>query len=325
MNSSCSVHPGIIDLSALGEVSSSRPLAPLTKYRLGGPAEWFVRPQSTQQLADTIARCRQTHVPLRMLGGGANLLIDDDGIDGVVARLDAPCFTGTQWTPDEPSPRDAAQRETPVYVRVGAGVDMAKLTLDSVRRGLTGLECMAGIPGSVGGIIRMNAGGRWGEISTVVQDVSVIDASGRQHTLARDEVGFSYRRTQLHDAVVCGATLRLMPDEPDEVWQRYNEIWSAKKAAQPLAAHSAGCVFKNPPHDSAGRLIDAAGLKARRIGTAEVSEAHANFIVAREGGRARDVLELIGLVQRTVAEKFAVNLDLEIEVWRRGSREGIPA
>ncbi|MBI4579069.1 MAG: UDP-N-acetylmuramate dehydrogenase [Planctomycetes bacterium] len=306
----------LIDPPAVGTVERNHPLAPLTKYRLGGAAEWFVRPRDSGQLREAMIRSREASLPFRVLGGGANLLVVDDGVDGVVVRLDAPAFTGVEWIPDSPG-RGGAGRDEAVLVRVGAGVDMAKLTLDSVRRGLTGLECMAGIPGSVGGIIRMNAGGRWGEISTVVQDVSVLEPDGGLRTLARDEVGFSYRRTSLGGAVACGATLRLTPGDPDKVMERYREIWAAKQAAQPLAAHSAGCVFKNPPGDRAGRLIEAAGLKDRAIGTARVSPDHANFIVAGDGGRARDVLDLISLVRRTVADRFSVELELEIEVWRR--------
>lgn len=323
MSPACATDTLIADLSNLGEIQADRPLAPLTKYHLGGSAQWFVRPRSVQELATTISRCREAGVSVRVLGGGANLLVDDDGVDGVVVQLDGPSFSEIEWGVDAALGNGIA--EEPVLVRAGAGVDMARLTLESVRRGLTGLECMAGIPGSVGGIIRMNAGGRWGEISQVVRDVLIIDASGRLRMLDRQEVGFSYRRTQLSGAIVCGATLRLMPDDPARVRQRYEEIWAVKKAAQPLAAHSAGCVFKNPPGDSAGRLIDAAGLKGRIIGTAEVSPAHANFIVAREGGRARDVLELIRVVRQAVAERFAVDLELEIEVWKKASREGTPA
>jgi UDP-N-acetylmuramate dehydrogenase len=184
---------------------------------------------------------------------------------------------------------------------------------------------MAGIPGSVGGCIRMNAGGRWGEISSVVQDVTVIEPFGGLRRLGRGEMGFSYRHSNLGGAVVCEATLRLVPGNPEEIRARYKEIWDAKHAGQPLGAHSAGCVFKNPPGDSAGRLIDAAGLKNRTIGGASVSPDHANFIVAGEHGTARDVLELISLVRRTVADRFQVNLELEIEVWQRRGRTGLPA
>lgn len=310
----------LFDTAVVGDVERNRPLAPLTRYRLGGSADWFVRPQSVGQLSATIARCRESGLALRVLGGGANVLVDDEGVDGAVVRLDAPCFGGVAWMPDdraddrtEPGPR----RDGPVLVRAGGGVDMGRLTLDAVRRGLTGLECMAGIPGSLGGIVKMNAGGRWGEIADVVREVSVVEASGAVRTLGRDQIGFGYRRSGLGGAVVCEVTLNLTPDDPRRVRERYDEIWAIKKASQPLGVHSAGCVFKNPPGDSAGRLIDAAGLKGRTCGTAEVSPEHANFIVARAGGRTRDVREMIGLVRQTVADRFGVDLELEIEVWCR--------
>jgi len=311
----------LADEAAVGTVERDRPLAPLTRYRLGGRAECLVRPQNLEQLAELIKRCRRENVPVRILGGGANLLVDDDGVDGVVVRLDAPFFKQVEYWEAEGSGNGTPQGRGPVRVRAGAGVDMARLTLASVRRGLSGLECMAGIPGTLGGCIRMNAGGRWGEIGNVVREVVVIDADGELRTLDREQVGFSYRHTRLGDAVICSATLELMPGDPQEIQARYQEIWNIKQAGQPLGAHSAGCVFKNPPGDSAGRLIDAAGLKNRQVGGALVSPEHANFIVAREGGTAGDVLDLIDLVRRTVAEKFSVNLELEIEVWRgRGKR-----
>ena len=312
----CTTSPFLADEAAVGTVQRNRPLAPLTRYRLGGPAEWFVRPRSLAQLAELITRCRQENVPCRILGGGANLLVDDEGVDGVVVRLDEPFFTNVEGDVQSDT---VTRKPGAVLVRAGAGADMAKLASDSVQQGLSGLECMAGIPGSVGGCIRMNAGGRWGEIAQVVREVSVIEPGGGLKALTPEQVGFSYRHTALRDAIVCGATFELMPADPDEVRRCYCEIWDAKLAAQPMAAHSAGCVFKNPPGDSAGRLIDAAGLKNRSIGTATVSPAHANFIVAGKGGCARDVLDLIGLVRETVAERFAVNLELEIEVWRRSA------
>lgn len=307
----------------VGTVYRNKPLAPLTHYRLGGPAEYYVCPKNFNQLAEIVSHSRRENVPFRILGGGANVLVDDEGVDGVVVSLEAPCFTSVEWTVDG-QPWDGLRKDQPVLVKVGAGVDMARLTLLSVRRRLTGLECMAGIPGSVGGCIRMNAGGRWGEISTVVRDVSVITPSGELKTLTRDQVGFSYRHSNLGGAVVCAATLELMPGDAEEISARYKEIWAVKHAGQPLGAHSAGCVFKNPPGDSAGRLIDAAGLKNRTVGGAMVSPEHANFIVAREGGTARDVLDLISLVRRTVADRFSVNLELEIDVWQRRGKPLTP-
>ena len=174
---------------------------------------------------------------------------------------------------------------------------------------------MAGIPGTLGGIVRMNAGGRFGQISDVICDVTVLDADGVRRRLSQEEVGFSYRHSELNGSIVVGATLLLRPDDAGRVRKRYNEIWEYKRASQPLADYSAGCVFKNPPGASAGSLIDRAGLKGYAVGGAYVSPQHANFILAREGARARDIFTLIGHIRRVVAERSGVELELEIQVW----------
>ncbi|GMV98005.1 MAG: UDP-N-acetylmuramate dehydrogenase [Phycisphaerae bacterium] len=307
-------------LSDLSEiVTEYEPLGPLTYFGLGGPARWLVRPRSLVELAEVTRRCRQESVPLRVLGRGANLLVGDDGVDGVVLRLEAPAFKVVNWRADRKGDSEGLTRPDAdaAVVTAGAGTDMARLSLDAVRRGLAGLECMAGIPGTLGGIIRMNAGGRFGQIADAVRDVTAVDADGEVRRLSRDEVGFGYRHTELGGAVVCGATLLLRREDEARLRKRHAEIWNYKKASQPLADSSAGCVFKNPPGASAGRLIDQAGLKGYRVGGASVSPQHANFIVAGEGATAGDVLAVIRHVRRTVAERTGVALELEIEVWRK--------
>ena len=201
------------------------------------------------------------------------------------------------------------------FVRAGAAVDMFDLVSGTARRGLAGLEVMAGIPGSVGGCVRMNAGGRFGEIADVVEQVEVVDYAGQSRTLTKEQVGFAYRHTNLDGVIVVEATLHLTPGDPLLVRQRLHEIWAAKKVEQPLAEHSAGCVFRNPPGASAGQLIDQAGLKGLSCGGARVSERHANFIVADGGARASDVMELINQVVEGVEQCHGVRLDLEIDVW----------
>lgn len=302
-------------------ISEHEPLAPRTWFGLGGPARWFVRPRGVDGLGAALRSCRQEERPAHILGFGANLLIGDDGVDGVVLSLDQPCFRRIDWGSDRPRAGDD------VTITVGAGTDMSRLARDAVRRGLAGLECMGGIPGTLGGIIRMNAGGRFGQIADVVRDVTVVDENGDVRRLSKDEVGFTYRRTRLNGAVVCAATLVLRRDDPAALRKRFLEIWQYKKLSQPLADMSAGCVFKNPPGDSAGRLIEQAGLKGRSVGGACVSPRHANFIVAKEGATARDVLNLIGMIRREVAQRSGIELELEIEVWgnRRARRpESVP-
>lgn len=298
-------------------VTENEPLAPLTYFGLGGPARWMARPRSVAQLSEIVRRCRAEGITVKVLGLGANLLVSDDGVDGVVIRLNDKGFRTVEWETDRDLLERPARGPDPdgVAVRVGGGFDMSRLTLDSVRRGLDGIGCMAGIPGTLGGIIRMNAGGRFGQIADVVCDITVVHPSGEVRRLTHDEIGFSYRRTALDGAIVSEAILVLRPDDPQRVRTRYTEIWDYKKKSQPLADYSAGCVFKNPPGRSAGRLIDEAGLKGHGVGGAYVSPHHANFIVAKEGATARDVIALIGQVRRTVADCFGVELELELEVW----------
>lgn len=282
------------------------PLAPLTSFGLGGCARVLATVSSADQLGGILSRAREAKLPVYVLGGGANVLISDDGVDGVVVRLQGGVFGDIRW--------DAPQ------ATVGAGVDMAKLTLASVRRGLSGLECMAGIPGTVGGCIRMNAGGKFGEIGTVVRRVWTVDRSGCRREWKPEELGFRYRGCLLHDEIIERAELELVPCEPAVALERYREVWSYKRKSQPLGGDSAGCIFKNPPGASAGRLIDQAGLKGSTIGGAVVSPEHANFILASNGASASDVIELIDKVRCRVRERFGVDLELEVNVWGNGKK-----
>ncbi len=305
-------------LSNMAEiVHENEPLSPHTYFGLGGPARWLARPQTVEQLQEILRQCRGENIRYHGLGLGANLLVDDDGVDGVVVRLNGPAFRRMHWEPEANPPR----------VTAAGGVDLNRLVLDAVRQGLAGLECMAGIPGTLGGAIRMNAGGRFGQMADVVREVVVVDGDGRQHTLSAAELGFRYRGSNLNDAIVCQATLELRPDDPAELRRRYMEIWEYKKRTQPLGYPSAGCVFRNPPGQSAGQLIDRAGMKGQTVGGAMVALEHANFIIAKEGATARDVLTLIALVRQKVAERFGVELELEIEIWssRRARSEELVA
>ena len=284
-----------------GRAERDVPLAEHTWFGLGGRARYMVHPPTVESLGELLVSAVKSGIPVKVLGGGANVLVRDDGFDGLVIRLDEQPFNHLEIDGES--------------VRAGAGVDLMRLTRECCRRGLTGLECLAGIPGTVGGAIRMNAGGRFGEIGESVETVDVVLPDGRTQRLCREDVGFGYRHTRLGDAVVTAATLRLRQGDPDEVYARYREIWQVKKAAQPMADHSAGCIFANPDGDSAGRLIDEAGLKGSVCGKARVSPRHANFIVADKGAKAADVLALIDRIRQTVHDEFGTDLDLEIDVW----------
>jgi UDP-N-acetylmuramate dehydrogenase len=198
---------------------------------------------------------------------------------------------------------------------VGAGVDMQKLILRTCRQGLAGIECLAGIPGTIGGGIKMNAGGKFGDIGAAVTSVTVMDMEGTVFQRTKDDLVFDYRSTNISARFILGATLQLEGDDPERIMRRTKEIWMFKRNSQPLNTKNAGCIFKNPRGLSAGALIDQAGLKGMKVGGAEVSEKHANFIVAHEGCSADDVLRLIKIIQEKVYERNQIHLESEVQIW----------
>ena len=192
---------------------------------------------------------------------------------------------------------------------------LSTLIAESVRSGLAGLETLAGIPGTVGGALHGNAGGRGGDIGQFVSSVVVLTASGEQFTRAEDELSFGYRTSSINELAILEGSFQLQPDDPDEIARRLRKLWIMKKATQPLSFQSAGCIFKNPRGISAGALVEQAGLKGTRVGDAEISDRHANFIVAYEGAKSADVLQLIDIARSKVSEQFGVDLEIEIEIW----------
>jgi UDP-N-acetylmuramate dehydrogenase len=287
-----------------GAVVENAPLRSLTWFKIGGPARYLVRPRSIDEAREAAIRCVEHNIPIYVLGRGANLLIKDEGVPGAVFRLDSPAFTDTKI--------DLKTGE----VTVGAGVDLARLIVQTCRDGLAGIEQLAGIPATIGGAIRMNAGGRFGDIGQVVERVTVMDSQGSTFDRTRDDLLFEYRKTNIIAPFILGATLKLERDDPEAVTRRYKEVWMYKQNSQPLNAKSAGCMFRNPGGPlSAGAMIDQAGLKGFRVGQAEVSERHANFIIAHPMCTSADVLTLMKRVQERVAEKFSVVLHPEVQVW----------
>ena len=282
-------------------VKRDEPLAGRTWMGIGGPAEYFVQPNDPEQLGTVLRRCRESSVPVRVLGGGANLLVDDSGVTGVVIHLSGEAFKTVEFAPDR--------------LKAGAGADLSRLVLRTVHEGLSGMECLTGIPGTVGGAVRMNAGGAFGDIGNIIEAVHLMDVDGVAFTRLRGDLVFGYRASNISSKVVLGVELRVCEDDPHRILNQVKQIWIYKKNTQPLGRHSAGCVFKNPRGLAAGALIDKSGLKGHRVGGAFVSDKHANFIIADDGARASDVLKLINIIRETVYKRFEVYLELEIEVW----------
>jgi UDP-N-acetylmuramate dehydrogenase len=192
---------------------------------------------------------------------------------------------------------------------------MQRLVLRTVRQGLAGIECLAGIPGTVGGGVRMNAGGKFGDIGALVTNVQVMDVTGLLFERSKDDLVFDYRSTNIAAKFILSASLELEEDDPERIMKKTKEIWMYKRNTQPLNTKSCGCIFKNPRGLSAGALIDQAGLKGFKAGGAEVSEKHANFIIAHPGCRADDVMKLIKIIREKVFEKNEIHLESEVQIW----------
>ena len=282
-------------------VEANYPLARRTWYGLGGTADYFIRPNNTEQLQEVVRRCNENGVHIYVMGFGSNLLISDAGVRGAVIKLESAHFSRVEFGETE--------------VIAWAGAELSKLVLDCVEKGLSGIETLTGIPGSVGGAVRMNAGGNFGDFGAAVETVSLMDNTGGIFEKSKPELEFDYRQTNITAKFILNARLKLNAGDPEQIMRTVKEIWIYKKNNQPLNTKNSGCIFKNPRGISAGALIDRAGLKGRKVGGAIVSEKHANFIIAEEGCTSSNVISLIEIIKDTVKHQFDVDLELEIEIW----------
>ena len=285
-----------------GELLAEEPLAAYTTWRIGGPAELLASPADRDDLLSAIAWAARRGVPWRVLGNGSNLLVSDAGVRGLVVRL-----------------RKALDdiRIDGTAVSAGAGASFPGLANRTARHGLAGLEFAAGIPGTVGAAIVMNAGWHEFETGNVVSAVEVLESDGSVVPYDRARCTFGYRTSAFRVAgvVVLGAELQLTPDEPSAIQARLDAFAASRKAHQPTELPSCGSVFLKPEGDFAGRLIESAGLKGRRIGDIQVSPKHANFFVNLGHGTAKDALALVELVEAEVLKASGVRLTREFEVW----------
>jgi UDP-N-acetylmuramate dehydrogenase len=283
-------------------VRRNEPLARHTQYGIGGPADFFLTLHDPERLAELMPRCRENGVPFTVLGAGSNTLVLDGGIRGLVVRMSDRHLRVVDDT----------------TIELSAGYMMPRAALDLARKGIAGMEFGIGIPGTTGASVRGNAGAFGTEIRDVLVDCVTISGDGEHHTFANAECGFAYRdsrfKDDLLDHVVVAARFTVHRDDPAATRQRTDAIQAQRKATQPYGIRSLGSVFKNPPNDYAGRLVEAAGLRGRRIGGAQIAEKHANFIVNVSHASAADVLALAELAHDAVREQFGVDLEREIVV-----------
>ncbi|MBL8763093.1 MAG: UDP-N-acetylmuramate dehydrogenase [Phycisphaerae bacterium] len=306
-------------MTAAAELVVARDAPIDTWFGVGGRASRLARPTTI----DDLRRCLELDPRLRILGEGANLLVDDDGVDELVVPLTQGVFRSVEIDP------------LTGRVVAGAGASLQRLIIDTVESGLSGLESLAGIPATIGGAAVMNAGGVFGQLADHLVEVRVVDREGRERLIPRESITFGYRRSGLPPHIVIGAAFQLERAEREQLRARLKHIMQQKSGTQPLRERSAGCVFKNPtpahPLESiptssdsgrvpAGLLIDRAGCKGMRVGGAIVSHVHANFIVADAGCTAGDIIALIGRVRSRVSERFGITLETEVVIWsKRGT------
>lgn len=307
------------------------PMSGHTSFRIGGPADVFAEVGNMDHLEKLVSFCSSRSIPLLIIGRGTNFLVSDKGIRGVVVRL---CGDFAQVKFHKADGGISQCRFA--SITAGAAVALSRLSRLTAQRGLAGLEFAFGIPGSLGGALVMNAGAGSHSIGKIVDAVEVIAYVGecsctprsnrefveggsvpalKVRLIHKDELRFGYRWSNLSEYIcVTKAHLRMRSNSPEETVKRMKMIFQKKKAEQPLSAASAGCVFKNPKGMSAGRLIDECGLKGARVGDAQVSTQHANFIVNTGGATAADVLNLVDKVRATVKESIGIDLELELKV-----------
>jgi UDP-N-acetylmuramate dehydrogenase len=277
------------------------PLAPYTWLKVGGPAQMFFTPRGVDELQAVVEFCRDEDITVRLFGGGSNLLVRDEGVSGAVIHLINGGF-------------DEISIEGNI-VRAGGGALLSHVVSQSVNAGLAGMDSLVGIPGTVGGAVSGNAGGRTGDIGQFIKSVDVLTAGGQRFTRTEDELSFGYRHSSVNELAVLSVEFQLAPGDPNEITRRMRTHWIMKKESQPLGFQSAGCIFRNPRGLHAGALIEQAGLKGTRIGGCEVSDRHANFLITHEGATSNDVLRLIDLIRTKVHETHGLDLETEIRIW----------
>lgn len=289
------------ELKALIEnVEFDVPMRTKTSFRVGGPADVLASPNDASELQRLVGYVKDKGLPFFILGRGTNLLVLDGGIRGVVIDLRA--FNTLEVTDGD-------------VVYAGAGVPLPKAVYFAMENSLTGLEFAAGIPGSVGGAVVMNAGAWEGEMKYVVESVTVMSEDGDVKELKRESLAFSYRNLKLpKGTIVLGVSFKLKAGDKEVIKERIGHVLQARKAKQPLDSPSAGCVFKNPPAGPAGKIIDEVGLKGLQVGGARVSDLHANFIVNNGNATAKDILSLVEAVAERVYEKKGISLEPEIKI-----------
>jgi len=282
-----------------GTLLENEPMSHHTSYGIGGPVSAYITPKDRNDLANILKFAYEHSIETHFIGSGSNLLVADSGIDGIVLTP-AKALTHLEFTGR--------------HVVAESGVMLGRLVKECVKRNLTGIESLIGVPGTLGGALVMNAGAFGGEISNYLKSVEIMNMSGTVKIFSPDDIDFSYRFSTIKpDEFVLQARFELKEEDPEIIQEKRNKASKGRKTHQPLRFRSAGSVFKNPEENAAGYLIDQAGLKGTKIGDAEISPHHANFFVNHGKAKASDITELIRIARKSVFEKFGIKLELEVK------------
>ena len=282
-------------------VRENEPLAPYTSLRIGGVAEHFAEPTNVDELTELVRRFSAAGLPIRLLGGGSNILVRDEGVPGLVIQLTAPAFCQLEVKGD--------------LLIAGGGVRLTHFVSTAVREGMAGPEQLVGIPGTIGGALHNNTGVAGFDIGSWVIRAQAMTRAGDLVTRESDAMSFSYRASSLNELAIISATFRCERDAPEALTRQLQKNWIVRRANQPLLGEHTAYVFKDHGGDSAASLIERAGLKGTQVGKIEVLDRNANFFVARQGATSADFLRLVELVRSQVQDRFDVNLALAIQVW----------
>lgn len=287
------------------QIKKNEPLAAHTTFRIGGPADFLIIPKKAEEIGQILSLCVKEDIPYYVLGNGSNVLVADEGYRGVVLCIGsgmADC--------------KFVEEADKVHVTAGAGIMLSKLANEVANQGLTGFEFAAGIPGTLGGAVMMNAGAYGGEMKDIITAVQLMDADGNLLEKTCEEMDFSYRHSIVEEQklLVLGATLTLEKGEKEVIEEKMKELAVARKTKQPLEFPSAGSTFKRPEGYFAGKLIMDAGLRGYQVGGAQVSEKHCGFVINKGNATAKDVLQLVSDVKEKVYDAFQVELEPEVRL-----------
>lgn len=282
-------------------VRENEPLAPLTRLKVGGVAEYYAEPTNLPELIQLVQRFSQKDLPIRLIGSGSNLLIRSTGVPGLVLQLNAPAFCTIDMQGD--------------ILAAGGGAQISHFVATAVREGLSGAEQLVGIPGTVGGALYNNTGALGVDIGSWVESVELLTRSGQQVTKDRDSLSFSYQQSSITELVILKANFKFEREPSEVLTKRMQKYWIVRRASRPSWDENATFIFKDHGGDAAADLIDQAGLKGTRVGKVAISEQNSNYFVTEPGATSDEVLRLMDLVRNQVQERLGIQLEDAISVW----------